>query len=160
MARKQQIRNIIIIGGLAYLAYIILNRTLAKVTYGSPSMKIWGLKGTDLEFRIYLPIINESDVPVTVSGFLGQVFYGGASLGTVSLVNPVDVPGFGQTTVEFRMVSGLFGATLEVVNILTNNNPLNWKQANYENVDWSKFRIKGTLKVGKIPVDINTPLLA
>lgn len=122
-------------------------------------MRVHKVTLNGVEFRIFLPIINESDIPAPVSGFIGQVYYQNGSLGTVTLVNPVEIPGFGQTTIEFRMVSGLIGTALELLNILTNGNPLNFKDINYKNIDWSKFTIKGTLKVGRLPVDVNTPLL-
>ena len=160
MARNKTVRNVLIIGGIGYLLYMLANRTLGKISYGGPSMRIHKVTFDGIEFRILLPIINESDIPVTVSGFIGQVFYNGASLGTVTLVQPTDLPGFGQQTIEFKMVSGLVGSAYEIVNILTNGNPFNFKSIDYANVDWKKFTIKGTLKVGKLPVDINTQLLA
>ena len=158
MANKR-IRNIIIIGGIGYLLYTLLNRTLKKVSYGSPSMRIHKVNLSGIEFRISLPIINESDIPVDVTGFIGQVYYQSSSLGTVTLLNPVSLPGFGQQTIEFKMVSGLVGTAYEIVNILTNGHPFDFGSIDYSNVDWKKFTIKGTLKVGRIPVDINTTLL-
>lgn len=160
MARKKNIRNILLIGGIAYLAYIIITRSISKISYGTPTIKIWGIKGTDVEFRVFLPVINESSLSVTITGFLGQVFYGNDALGTVTLVNPVQIPSLQQTTIEFRLVANLIGTALEVVNVLTDGNPLNWKNANYHNVDWSKMRITGTLKAGALSVNVNTKLLA
>ena len=122
-------------------------------------MRVHKLTLSGVEFRILLPIINESDIPVTVSGFIGQVFYKTGSLGTVTLVNPVDLPGFGQETIEFKMISGLVGSAYELLNILTNGKPLELNEIDYKNVNWSLFTIRGTLKVGKFPVDINTKLL-
>lgn len=159
MANKT-VRNALIFGGIAYLIYWISQRTLAKITYGSPAMRIHKVSANGVEFRIFLPIINESDIPVTVSGFIGQIFYNTGSLGTVTLVRPTDLPGFGQATIEFSMVSGLLGTAYELLNILTDGNPFDFKNVDYKKVDWSKFTIRGTLKVGKIPVDINTKLLA
>lgn len=158
MANKT-IRNVLIVGGIGYLLYLLVNRSLNKISYGAPTMRIHKVNLSGIEFRILLPIINESDIPVTVSGFIGQVFYRTGSLGTVTLVQPVELPGFGQQTIEFRMVSGLVGTAYELLNVLTNGNPLDLSKINYSNVDWSLFTIKGTLKVGKLPVDINTKLL-
>ena len=158
MANKT-VRNLLIAGGIGYILYLIFQRTIAKISYGAPTMRIHKVTGNGIEFRIFLPIINESDIPAPVSGFIGQVFYKGGSLGTVTLVQPVELPGFGQTTIEFKMESGLVGTAFELLNILTNGNPLNYKDIDYKNIDWSQFTIKGTLKVGKIPVDVNTKLL-
>lgn len=157
--RKRQVVRILVVGGIIYLVYLFLQRSLNKISYGSPTMRIQKITTSGIEFRISLPIINESDIPVTVSGFIGQVFYKAASMGTVTLVQPTELPGFGQQTIEFRMVSGLLGSAYEILNILTNGNPLDLSKVKYSNVNWDLFTIRGTLKVGALPVDINTKLL-
>jgi len=113
-----------------------------------------------IEFRILLPIINQSDIPLTVSGFIGQVLYKTGSLGTVTLVNPTNIPSFGQATIEFKMESGFVGSAYELLNILTNGHPFDLNAIDYKLIDWSQFTIVGTLKAGKIPIDIKTKLLA
>ena len=157
---NRRIRNIFIVGGIGYLLFLLLKRSVNKISYGTPTLRIHKVSVRDgIEFRILLPIINESDIPVTVSGFIGQLFYNAASMGTVTLIQPTELPGFGQKSIEFKMVSGLLGSGYELLNILTNGNPLDLSKVKYENVDWSQFAIRGTLKVGGIPVDINTKLL-
>lgn len=158
MANKQA-RTLLIFGGIAALLYYISTRTAALISFGSPSMRIHKVTLTELEIRVNLPVINQSDVPAPVTAFLGNIFYQNSNLGTLTLVNPVQLPGFGQTTLEFRLVSGLFGTAYELLNILTKGNPLNWQAIDYKNVDWSQFTVKGTLKVKGIPVPVNTKLL-
>ena len=156
---KKQTRTLLFFGLAIGVIYWISQRTIALISFGSPSMRIHKVTLSEIEMRVTLPIMNQSDIPAPVSGFLGDLLYNGASLGVLTLVSPVTLPGFGQTTLEFRLVSGLLGSAYEIVNILTNGNPLNWKEINYNNVDWSKFTIKGTLKVGSLPVTVNTKLL-
>ena len=155
---KKQTRTLLFIGLGAGLLYFLSQRTLALIGYGSPSLRIHKVTFSEIEMRITLPIINQSDVPAPVSNFLGNLLYNGTSLGTLTLVDPVTLPGFGQTNIEFRLVSGLFGSAYEILNILTNGNPLNFKNIDYKNVNWNVFTIKGTLKVEKFPVPVNTTL--
>ncbi len=157
---KKQTRNLLIIGLIAGAILWIGQRTVALISFGSPSMRIQKVTLNGIEMRITLPVMNQSDIPAPVSAFLGDLLYNGSSLGVLSLVNPVTLPGFGQTTLEFRLVSGLLGTAYEIVNILTNGDPIGgWKNINYNNVDWSKFTLRGTLKVGALPVPVNTKLL-
>lgn len=158
MANKRT-KTIVVIGLAAGLLYWLSQRTIALISVGTPSMRIHKVTLNEIEMRITLQVMNQSDVPAPVSSFLGALYYDNSSLGTLTLVNPVMLPGFGQTTLEFRLVSGLFGTAYEIVNILTNGNPLNFGNINYSNVDWSKFQIRGTLKVGRLPVPVAAKLL-
>lgn len=158
MANKQT-RTLLLVGLIGGALYWLSKRTIALITFGSPSMRIHKVTLQSIEMRVTLPVMNQSDVPAPVSAFLGDLFYNNSSLGVLTLVNPVTLPGFGQTTLEFKLVSGLFGSAYEIVNILTNGNPLNWHLIDYKNVNWSKFTIRGTLKVGAVPVPVNTKLL-
>lgn len=156
---KKQTRTILLIGLLAGLAYWISKRTLALISFGSPSLRVHKITLSSIELRVTLPVINQSDVPAPVSAFLGDLFYNNASLGSLTLVNPVTLNGFGKTDLEFKLVSGLAGSAYELINILTNGNPLDFKSINYSNIDWSKFYIKGTLKVGTVPFPVQTKLV-
>ncbi len=156
---KKQTRTIFLVTLIIGAAYWLSTRTAALISFGSPSMRIHKVTLSEIEMRVTLPVINQSDVPAPVSAFLGNIFYKNSNLGTLTLVNPVQLPGFGQTTLEFRLVSGVLGTAYEIVNILTNGNPLNWQSINYNNVNWADFTIRGTLKVGQFPVPVNTKLL-
>ncbi len=159
MARKQT-RNLLLFGLVLGAIYYIGKRTVALISFGTPSLRIHKVTLDAIEIRVFLPIMNESDVPAPVSAFLGKLLYNNSSLGNLTLVHPVTLPGFGQTVLEFSLVSGLFGTAYELLNILTNGKPLDFQSINYNNVDWSKFAIRGTLKVGALPVPVNTLLLA
>jgi LEA14-like dessication related protein len=156
---KKQIKTVVIVGLVGAALYWLSQRTLALISFGSPSMRIHKVTLNSIDIRITLPIVNQSDIPAPVTAFLGDVFYNGTSLGSLTLVQPVTLPGFGKTTLEFSLVSGLFGSALEILNILTNGNPLAWKTANYKNLDFSKFLIKGTLKVGNLPFPVQSQLV-
>lgn len=158
MASKQ-VRNGLIVAGILALLYYISKRTINKISVGSPAVRIHTINLNGIELRVDLPIMNESDIPVDVTAFLGQLLYGASSLGTLTLVRPASLPGFGQSIIEFSLKSGLVGSAYELLNILTKGDPMNMSKIDWSNVDTSQFSVKGTLKVGRIPIDINTKLL-
>lgn len=135
--------------GIGLLVFLIARRTAAKISIGGASVRIHKLTFDGVELRIDLPVINESDIPAPVSAFLGQIYYGINPIGLVTLVNPVDLPGFGQKVITFAAKLSLLAIGQQVYSILTN-----------PPVDWTKFRIQGTLKIGPLPIDINEPLTA
>jgi len=149
----------VIAGALGFLLYKLYQRSISKVSIGTPTMRVHKVDLSGIELRVILPVINESDIPVTVSGFLGQLYYQNSALGVLNLVAPTSLPGFGQKTIEFSLKSGYLGTALEMLNILTNGNPFNFKSINYKNIDWKQFHIKGTLKVGAVPISIESGLL-
>lgn len=156
---KKQVRIIVGLAIAGGLLWWLSKRTRSLISYGSPSLRIHKVTLSSIEIRVKLPIINQSDVSAPVTAFLGDILYNGSSLGSLTLVNPVTLPGFGKTDLEFSLVSGLFGTAYQIVNILTNNNPLDFASINYNNVDWSKFIIKGVLKVANVPIQIETNLV-
>lgn len=144
--------------------YWLSRRTLNKITYSAGSLRIHKITLSEIEFRIKMTVLNQSDIPAPVSAFLGQLLYmkpgsDPAVIGQLQLVAPVQLPGFGQADLEFSMKTGLLGTAYELLNILTNGNPLDPNAIRYENVDWRQFAIVGTLKVGPAPIDVNTRLV-
>lgn len=161
MAKKgKRSRATTVLLGAAIVAVVIWlsRRAINKVSIGSPTMRLHSFGPEGIEFRIILPIINESDIPVTVSGFLGQLFYKGDSVGMINLERPAQLPGFGKGDIEFSVTTGYVGTALEIVSILTNGT-FKPKDVSYSNIDWSLFRVQGTLKIGSLPLDVNTQLL-
>lgn len=164
--RKNRFLTIAAIGFGAYLlAKWFANRTYDKITYSAGSFRVHKITASGIEFRMFLRIRNESDVPAPINGFIGSLGYinpnGSVSeLGELVQVAPVNLPGFGFAEVEFSMKSGWFGTALEIMKILTNGNPMDLSSVNYKNINPSSFFIKGTLKIGAVPVDINTRLTA
>lgn len=170
MGKKKKGKNrLVVFGGIAVAAYLLFNwlskRTYDKITYSAGSLRVHKVTASGIEFRMFLRIRNESDIPAPINGFIGSLLYinpnGSASqLGELVQVAPVQLPGFGFAEVEFSMKSGWFGTALELMKILTNGNPMDIQSVNMKNVNPANFFIKGTLKIGKIPVDIATRLTA
>jgi len=161
-------KKVIIVAGILGILYWLSQRTLRKITYGAPTMRVHKLTWDGIELRIILPIVNESDIPASVTGFIGHLYYNSSTtgkpvyndLGLVQLVAPSDIPGFGTGTVEMALKSGWVGSLLEIMTIITNGNPFDFSKVKYENIDWKRFVIQGTLKVSNIPIDITSQLVA
>lgn len=160
---KKQTRTILLVLLLGGVAYWLSKRTLNKITYSAGGFRVHKLSGAEVEFRVKMTILNQSDIPAPISAFIGQLLYMGSNgpsvLGQLKLVSPAQLPGFGQVELEFSMKSGLLGTGYELLNILTNGNPTDISKVNYGNIDTKRFKIIGTLKVGPVPVDINTTLV-
>jgi hypothetical protein len=139
-------------------------RTIGAINYSAGSFRVHKITLSELELRVGMTITNRSDIPAPISAFIGNLYYQNANgvlsdLGFLSLVNPVQLPGFGQVNLEFSLKSGLIGTGFELLNILTNGNPTDISKVNYANIDPKRFLIVGTLKVGELPVDIKTNLV-
>lgn len=163
MANNRFLKIAAVLGGVFFLSNWLKNRTLNKITYSAGGFRVHKITASSIEFRMVLRVTNQSDVPAPVTAFIGQLLYRNANgtiavLGDLTQVAPVELPGFGSANIEFSMVSGLLGSAWEILNILTNGNPTDPSKINYANVDFKRFLIKGTLKVGVLPVDIETTL--
>lgn len=146
---KRTRNALFIAAGIGIILYYVARRTAAKISVGNAGVRIHKLSLSDIELRIELPVINESQVPATVTGFLGQIFYGTSTIGVVQLQQPTDIPGFGQINIPFSAKISVVSALQQVYAILTN-----------PPVDWSKFSIRGTLLVQGLPISIDQKLLA
>lgn len=142
-------RNILVLAAIGIGLFLLVRRTVAKISVGSAGVRIHKVSLSEIVLRIDLPIINESQIPATVSGFLGQIFYGLNPIGVVQLLHPKDIPGFGQTIVQFQATISAVSAAQQIYEIVTN-----------PPIDWNKFSIRGTLLVKGLPVDIDQKLLA
>lgn len=160
-------KRILTIAAVGIAAYYALQwftrRTVAKISYAAGGFRVHKIDFSSVEFRIGMTVTNESDVPATVTGFLGRLVYAwpdkpASVLGDLTLVEPKEIPGFGRVDLEFRMVSGLFGAGFEILNILTDGHPTDFSAIDYSRVAMNRFKILGTLKVLGFPVDVDSTL--
>lgn len=146
---NKRTKNLLIIAGIGFALYYIARRTAAKISIGNAGVRVQNISFNEIELRVLLPVINESQIPATVTGFLGQIFYGLNSIGTVQLLQPTNIPAFGPAVVQFSARISTISAAQQIYDIITK-----------PPVDWSKFNIKGTLLVQGLPIDINQQLLA
>lgn len=157
MARKKKgsNRKLIYIGlAVAVVAWYLYNQT-TRIIIGGASPRIHKINFQGVELRIDLTVINESNLNVDVQNFLGRLMYGITQLGIVSQVRPVRLTPFQTGTIEFAAKIDWASVALEfqdeVRAILSGG-------ANA--IDWSKFKIVGTLKAENLSIPINEKLLA
>jgi hypothetical protein len=157
MAKKKKGNNnkiIIIALALAAVGYYLYQQT-TRIIIGGASPRVHKINLNGVELRIDLTVINESNLNVDVQNFLGRLMYGPAQLGIVSQVRPVRLTPFQTGIIEFQAKIEWVSVALEFqdeVRALINSGT--------NNIDWSKFRILGTLKAENVSIPINEKLLA
>lgn len=159
----------ILIVGVVGLALWYFTTQAARVDVGAAAISRLKLEGGNLRINVKIPILNRADFPVPVSGFLGNLLYGGAPIGTTSLVGVTTLQGRAQTILEFTTVVSL----LSVATSTPLLNLLNSLADKYIGVSLPglpaptlsdlansvrAIRIRGTLYLGAIGFDINEPL--
>lgn len=166
---SKKVKTILIVGvaGIALWYFITQAR---RVDLGAASISRLKLEGANLRINVKIPIINRSDFPVPVSGFLGNLLYNGAPIGTTTLVSSATLEGRSQTQLEFSTVVSL-------LNVATSTpllSLLNTLAAKYLNISLpglptttnavdlvtalKAVRIRGTLYLGAAGFDIDEPL--
>lgn len=153
--------------------YYLVTQT-KRVDIGAASISSLKLAASGVRINIRLPIINRSDFPVPVSGFLGRLLYNGIEIGSVQQLAPVQLAPRAVTVPEFT-------TTISYIGVATSTpllGILNTLSKKFLNVSLpgvptdavltagglaqalSALRIQGTLYVGQIGIDINEPLTA
>lgn len=148
--------NLLLFALAAGVAWFYFVRAPRKISFGTPSVRLHSLRGGKIILHIDLLVINESDIEADVTAFIGQLFYGADSIGIINLLEVAKIPGFGQAVVKMSCEIGLVGIASQLMSIIMSDpEPLkNWKTL----VDWSQFRVRGTLKIEGLPIDIDEPL--
>ena len=147
------------IAGIAVAVGYYLLRQIKGIAVGGATGSVWGGSLNGIELRVQLSGLNERDLSIPVEGFLGYLHYidpdanNGAgediNLGLVQQIAPVTLAPHSPWTIEFRCVVPLLSAGqlgYKIYKILAD--PL-------QKVDWTRFRVVGTLRAGgfNVPVD-------
>lgn len=166
-------RNILILAGVGLALWYFTTQS-QRIDVGSASISRLKLEGGGIRININLPIINRSDFPVPVSGFLGRLLYNGAEIGTVQQTAAAQLTPRAVTNIEFTTVVSFIGV-LSSTPLLSILNSLAQKYLGTSlpgipsttpvdgaalNAALSALRIQGTLYVGSLGIDINEPLTA
>ena len=160
----------ILIIGVVGVALWYFTTQARRVDVGAAAISRLRLEGANLRINVKIPVINRSDFPVPISGFLGNLLYNGAPIGTTTLVSQATLQGRSQTTLEFSTSVSLLGVATSTPLL----NLLNSLAAKYlsislpglptttQGVDLvnaiNAIRIRGTLYLGAVGFDINEPL--
>lgn len=140
-----------------------LSRQAVRIDVGSPSISFLKLAGAGVELNVKLPVLNRSDFNYTVQGFLGQFLFNGDPLGTITLNQPIQIPAHGTSSPEFSTTIG-YAAIVGPLSALIQKT-LGFPVPGVAPVDpaakppsLSMLRVKGTLYVSDLSIDIDEPL--
>ena len=163
-------KTLIIVGAVA-LAFWYFTTQSKRLDIGAAAVSSVKLTGGSIRINVRIPVINRSDFSVTVSNFLGSLLYGGASIGTTQLVSQATLPGRSQSFLEFSTsVSLLSVATstpllgilnalaFKYLNVSLPGLPVQMPTPDQLPGLLKSLRIRGTLYLGAIGIDVNEPL--
>lgn len=164
MAQKG--KNTLLVLALVAFVGLFLFKQAVKIDVGSPSVSFLQLVGNGLRINVKLPILNRGDLAYPIEGFLGQLLYGTTALGNVTLKNPITIPEHAQAEPEFTALIDWGSLASETYDTLKNSGVVDWLLSKIGlatppdsiSFDWKDFRIRGTLYVGGISVDIDQNL--
>ena len=159
-------KNLLFTLGIVALVGFYLFRQSVKIDIGSPSVSFLQVAGDGIRINVKLPILNRGAIAYPIEGFLGQLLYGGAALGNVTLKTPVQIPARGTAAPEFVALVDWGALASEVYSALQTAGVINWLLSKIglatpvpgTSVTWKDFRVRGTLYVGGIAVDIDQSL--
>ena len=161
-------KTVLIVGVVAIALYYFTTQA-RRVDVGAAAISRLKLEGANLRINVKIPILNRSDFPVPISGFLGNLLYNGAPIGTTTLVSQTTLEGRSQTTLEFSTVVSLLGVATSTPLL----NLLNALAGKYLGVSLPNLpaptlsdltnavraiRIRGTLYLGAVGFDIDESL--
>lgn len=166
-------KQVVITAAVGLLLWYLVTQT-QRFDIGAASVSRLKLETGGIRINVKLPIINRSDFPVPVSGFLGRLLYNGVEIGSLAQVAPVTLTPRSVGIPEFTTVisyAGLATGTplLALLNTLAKK-LLGISIPGIPNTEvldgttlpkmLSAMRIVGTVYVGSIGIDINQPLTA
>lgn len=150
---KKGIIIVLLAGGIWWLS-----RQAARVDIGSASFSRLKLEKGGIRVNVKIPVLNRSDFPAMLDGFLGSLQYKGNILGNITLIKPIEIarrspsePEF-TTYISLGSLAGEIWAFFQEKLLKTGASPLSA-------VDVKSFRVVGTLYVSGFSVDINEPLV-
>lgn len=167
---KLDAKKIVIGGAVIALLWYFLTQS-KRVDVGAAAISRLNLEGANLRINVKLPIINRSDIPVPITGFLGSLLYGDAQIGTTTLTGQGTLAGRSQTALEFTTVVSLLSVALSTpllsilnalakkyLNVALPGVPADPLDANTLPNAVKAIRIRGTLYLGALGIDIDEPL--
>jgi hypothetical protein len=140
-----------------YLVDAVINAVYNRIEYsfGRPNVDFRGLLNTPPVIRVVLPmtIINKNPIGVTVTQFIGEMFYGNIKLSDVIIPQGALVPANGQATMNLNL--DIQGAQLisDVVNSMS--------QTGTYSTLINVVKLKGVLETSlyRVPIETNISLV-
>lgn len=146
---------------VAYAAYWFFSQS-RRIDVGQASISRVKLEGGGIRLNLKLPIMNRGDLRATVQSFLGQLYYGATPIGVVTLVQPTVIEPNAVSTPEFSTILSYAAVGMEVAAVIAERYgipgitpPAGNTGSGTPPVRLEDFRIRGTLRVADVAVDIN-----
>lgn len=150
------------------VAFFLLKQSV-RIDVGTPSVSFLQATGNGLRIIVKLPLLNRSDLTYPIEGFLGQLYFQGSALGTVMLKQPVKVPARSSGAPEFVAEISWGSLGTQAYDLLDQTGVVDWLAKKIglptgsntpatKPINWTDFKIKGTLYVGGVAVDIDQKL--
>lgn len=143
-------------GALLLLGGVWLFRQTRRLDIGAATPSLLRLESGGIRINVKIPILNRSDFSATVQGFLGQLLYGSNNpIGTLTLTRQTAIPARGTAEPEFSVLVPYGSVAMEVYDILSAG-----ASGGAQLVRWNDFRVRGTLYVSDLAIDIDEPIFA
>ncbi|NDD83720.1 hypothetical protein EBZ38_05470 [bacterium] len=140
-----------------YLVDAIVNAAYNRITYsfGRPSVDFRGLANYPPVIKVILPmtIENKNPIGVTITSFVGEIFYGNIKLSDVIIPQGANVPANGQATLNLNLdIQGV-----QLINDVVNSMAQTGTYSTLINV----LKLKGVLETSmyRVPIETNISLV-
>lgn len=159
-------KNTLLVLAFVGLVGLFLFKQSVRIDVGSPSVSFLQLAGDGIRINVKLPILNRGNLQYPIQGFLGQILYGATALGNVTLKQPITIPARSSAEPEFQALINWGAIASESFTTLQSAGVIDWLKSKIglgdpskiKPMSWNVFRIRGTLYVGGVSVDIDQPL--
>ncbi len=164
-------KDLLLAVGVGLLLWYLVKQT-SRFDVGTASISDVAFTGSGIRINVKLPILNRSDIPIPIDGFLGRLLYNGSEIGLLNLVQPITIAARGTSVPEFSTTISYLGLAIGTPLLKLLNTLLRMGTGvsipgipDSEVVDINTLpallramRVQGTLYVGGLGVDINQPL--
>lgn len=169
--RRMKTKNVVLAIGIGLLIWYLVTQT-KRFDIGTATISAMSFTGSGIRINVKLPIINRSDIPVPINGFLGRLLYEGAEIGGLSLVQPITIAARSVSVPEFSTTISYLGLALgtpllrlvnTLLKMLTGVSIPGIPDSEVVNVNTvpallRAMRVQGTIYVNNVGIDINQPL--
>lgn len=138
-------KTIAVGGAVAAGAYFLVNYFAGGIKYTFSHVKWLGLDGLKMRFALVYTLINENDIPASVTSLKAKFMYGDHKLTDVDVTEPITVPPMGGSEdVEIRFSVSPGALLAEILQFIESGG------------GFKKFRLRGWMggKIGPVPFKV------
>lgn len=150
---------------VALVGFFLIKQSI-RIDVGTPSVSFLELAGNGIRINVRLPILNRSNFDYPIQGFLGLLMYGQTALGNVTLKQPITIQERSTAAPEFSALINYGALASETFQVLKDAGVIDWllskiglgDASKIKQVAWKDFRIRGTLYISGVAIDIDQSL--